>query len=54
MKESIDLNFEENIEIVHMFHDYLLENSYFNVFTNSYEKIKKRFRKTFKYRSSFI
>ena len=30
MKESIDLNFEENIEIVHMFHDYLLENSYFN------------------------
>ena len=45
MKESIDLNFEENIEIVHMFHDYLLENSYFNVLPTLMKRLKKDLEK---------
>ena len=45
MKESVDLNFEENIEIVHMFHDYLLENSYFNVLPTLMKRLKKDLEK---------
>lgn len=45
MKESIDLNFEKNIEIVHMFHDYLLENSYFNVLPTLMKRLKKDLEK---------
>ena len=45
MKENIDLDFKENIEIVHMLHDYLLENSYFNVLPSLMKKLKKDLEK---------
>ena len=40
MKESIDLDFQENIEIVHMFHDYLIEHNYFNVLPTLMKRLK--------------
>lgn len=45
MKENIYLDFKENIEIVHMLHDYLLENSYFNVLPSLMKKLKKDLEK---------
>jgi len=45
MKESIDLDFQENIEIVHMFHDYLIEHNYFNVLPTLMKRLKNDLEK---------
>lgn len=45
MKESIDLDFQENIEIVHMFHDYLIEHNYFNVLPTLMKRLKNYLEK---------
>lgn len=45
MKENIDLDFKENIEIVHMLHDCLIEHSYFNVLPTLMKRLKKDLEK---------